>query len=202
MKCTLLFVISSWSSSVTRTEKFYTCFLFPQPETTHYSLALQTFTVQTLQYLFTNEIKKLIEKFSRLDRMRQFLHGWCIIPITHPLNSQLSSNVVRFLVVAKIFSPFLIFSSRVWGVRGYVSMCLCHGWWMCLLLFVYFFCLLSLFYLALSLSLLHAQSKFMASTLVVSTAAAAASIIVSNCVFALENWLQTFSVSAVRLEWV
>lgn len=77
-----------------------------------------------------------------------------------------------------------------------------EGWeWMCLCVFVMddgcaFYC--SLLFLLLSL---YPKSEFMASTLVVSIATAA-SIIVSNCVFALENWLQTFSVSAAECKWI
>lgn len=99
------------------------------------------------------------------------------------------SIVIPAIPLNSFLPPFLLCSNFQWGLMEE----------MCLGVFVMddgcaFYCSLLLFFCCRSSS----KSKFMASTLVVS----AASIIVSNCVFALENWLQTFSVSAAQCKWI
>lgn len=72
-----------------------------------------------------------------------------------------------------------------------VSICLCRRWWMCLLLFALVFLLLSL-YPENRIYGIHSCGI-----------SAAASIIVSNCVFALENWLPTiFDIGTVECKWI
>lgn len=75
-----------------------------------------------------------------------------------------------------------------WG--GNVSMCLCLGWWMSLLLFTFF------------LLLLLSTEKWIYGIHSCGISAVASSIIVSNFVFAFVNWLQTFSASDGECKWI
>lgn len=103
---------------------------------------------------------------------------------SNPFFSRLGSlKIFRLQFFSILFCLFDI--ERVgWKVEGgnNVSLCLCLGWWMCFLLLARFF-----FFLV---GVLKQNEKWIYG--VHSRGISETSIIVSNCVFALENWLQTF----------